>query len=55
MRGALDTTLSNKVCQGLAAGRWLSTVSSTNTTDRHDIAQTLLKVALNIITIAHLH
>jgi hypothetical protein len=37
---------------GLAAGRWFSPgtpVSSTNKTDRHDIAEILLKVALNTI------
>jgi hypothetical protein len=40
-----------KVCQWLAEGWWFSSgipVSSTNTTDRHNIAETLLKVALNI-------
>jgi hypothetical protein len=42
-RGVLDTTLCDKVCQWLAAGRW---VSSTNKTQRHDIAEILLKVAL---------
>jgi hypothetical protein len=30
------------------------TVSSTNKTDRHDIAEILLKVVLNTITITHL-
>jgi hypothetical protein len=37
----------------LATGQWLSPgtpVSSTNKTDRHDIAEILLKVALNTIT-----
>jgi hypothetical protein len=34
-----------------AAGLWFSLVSSTNKTDRHDIAEILLKVALNTITI----
>jgi hypothetical protein len=36
----------------LTAGWWLSPgtpVSSTNTTDRHDITEILLKVALNTI------
>jgi hypothetical protein len=36
----------------LYIGRWFSPdtpVSSTNKTDRHDIAEILLKVALNII------
>jgi hypothetical protein len=39
--GILNTTLCNKICQGL------SPVSSTNKTDRHEIAEILLKVALN--------
>jgi hypothetical protein len=46
--------LCGKVCQWLATGRWLSPgtpASSTNKTDRHDITEILLKVALNIITI----
>jgi hypothetical protein len=37
---------------GLAAGLWFSpgtTISSTNKTDSHDIAEILLKVALNTI------
>jgi hypothetical protein len=37
----------------LATGRWVSPgspVSSTNKTDRHDIAEILLSVALNTIT-----
>ena len=53
-RGVLDTTLCDKVCQWLAAGLWFSQstpVSSTNKTDRHDIAEILLKVALNTITL----
>jgi len=48
----LDTTLCDKVC--LMAGRWFSpgtSVSSTNKTDRHDITEILLKVALNTITL----
>jgi hypothetical protein len=48
-----DTTLSDKMYQWLATGRWFSPdtpVSSTNTTDRHDIAETLLTVVLNTIT-----
>jgi precorrin-6B methylase 2 len=43
-----------KVCQRLATGRWFSPgspVSSTNKTDRHDITEILLKVALNTTTI----
>ena len=46
------TTLCNKVCQWLATGQWFSPgppVSSTNKTDRHDITEILLKVALNTI------
>ena len=49
-RVVLDTTLCDKVCQWLATGRWFSPVtpvSSTNKTDRHDITEILLKVALN--------
>jgi hypothetical protein len=42
----LDTTLCDKVCQGLAAGQCIP-VSSTNKTDRHDITDILLKVTLN--------
>ena len=44
------TTLCDKVCQWLAAGRWISPgtpVSSTNKADRHDIIEILLKVALS--------
>ena len=46
------TTLCDIVCQWLATGRWFSLgppVSSTNKTDRHDITEILLKVALNTI------
>jgi len=46
------TTLCDKVCQWLETGRWFSPgppVSSTNKTDRHDITEILLKVALNTI------
>ena len=52
-RGVLDTTLCDKVCQWRVAGRWFSPgtpVSSTNNTDRHDITEIFLKVALNTIT-----
>jgi hypothetical protein len=44
--------LSDKVYQLLAHGRWFSQgtpASSTTKTDRHDIAEILLKVALNRI------
>jgi len=47
-RGALDTTLCDKVCQWLATGRWFypgTSVSSTNKTDRHDVDELLFKVA----------
>ena len=50
--GVLNTTLSDKVCQWLAIGQWFSPcapVSSTNKTNRHDIIEILLKVALNTI------
>ena len=46
------TTLCDKVCQWLATGRWFSPgppVSPTNKTERHDIAEILLKVALSTI------
>ena len=48
-RGVLDATLCDKVCQWLATGQWFSPVSSTNKTDRPDVTEILLKVALNII------
>jgi hypothetical protein len=43
------TTLCDKVCKWLATGRWSSPVSSNNKTDRHDISEILLKMALNTI------
>jgi hypothetical protein len=43
---ALDATC-DKVCQW--HGRRFSPVSSTNKTDRHDITEIVLKVALNTI------
>jgi hypothetical protein len=49
-----DTTLCDKVCQWLAAGRWFSLgtpISSINKTDRNDITEILLKVILNTITL----
>jgi hypothetical protein len=48
----MNTTLCDEVCQRLVTGRWFSqetAVSITNKTDRHDITEMLLKVALNII------
>ena len=50
--GVLNTTLCDEVCQWLVAGRGFSPgtpVSTTNKTDRHDIAEILLKVALSTI------
>ena len=46
--------VTDKVWQWPVTGRWLSLdtpVSSTNKTDRHDITEILLKVALNTITL----
>jgi len=46
------TTLCDKVCQWLTTGRWFSQgppVSSTIKTDRHEITEILLKVALKTI------
>jgi len=40
---------SDKLYQLLAHGRWFSPASSTTKTGRHDIAEILLKVALNTI------
>ena len=51
-RGVLDTTVCDKVCQWLVVDRDFSLgspVSSTNKTDRHLIAEILLKVVLNTI------
>ena len=52
-RCVLDTTLCDQVCQWLVTGRWFSLctlISSTSKTDRHDIIEILLKVALNTQT-----
>jgi len=49
-----DTTLVDEVCQLFAAGRWFSPCtpdSSTNTTDRHNITEMLLNVALSTINL----
>jgi hypothetical protein len=51
-RGVLDTTLCDKVCQLDATGLMVfsgTLVASTNKTVRHNIAEILLKVALNTI------
>jgi hypothetical protein len=56
LQSVLDTTLCDKVFQWLATGQWFSLgtpVSSTNKTDNHDIAEILLKVALNTTTLTH--
>jgi hypothetical protein len=53
-QGVIDTTLCDKVCQWLATGRWFLSgipVSSINKTDRHDITEILLKVALNTMNL----
>ena len=50
--GVLDRTLCDKVCQWLASGQCFSpgtSVSSSNKTDCHDIAEILLKETLNTI------
>jgi hypothetical protein len=52
------TTLCDEDCQWLATGRWFSSdtpVTSTNKTDRHDIAEILLKLALSTITLCNLY
>ena len=48
-RDVLDTTLCDKVCQWLATCRWFfpGTPFSSNKTDRHDMIEIFLKVALN--------
>jgi hypothetical protein len=40
-------TASDKAYQLLAHGRWFSPASSTTKTNRHDMAEILVKVALN--------
>ena len=56
-RGALNTTLCDKVCHWLAPGRWFSLVSSNNKIYCHDIqvAEILLKVAVNTISLTRNH
>ena len=52
VRGVLDTTLCDKVCQCFVTGRWFSPstlVSSTNTTEHCGIPAIVLTVALNTI------
>jgi uncharacterized membrane protein YidH (DUF202 family) len=50
LRWVVLDKLFDQVYQWLAACQWFSLVSSTNKTDRHNIAKILLKVALNTIT-----
>ena len=53
-RDVLDATLCDKACEWLAGSRWFSpgfAVSSTIKTNRNDIAEMLLKVTLNTITL----
>ena len=55
-RCIFDTTLCDQAYQLLEAERWFSPsdpVSSTNKTDRHDITEMLLKVALSTIPLSH--
>jgi hypothetical protein len=53
----MSTVCLSMICQGcqwLATGRWFSSgtpVSSTNKTDRHDITEMLLQVALNTLNL----
>ena len=52
MRGVLNTTLCDQVCQWLVAGRWFSQgtpVSFTDKTKCHNITEIKLKVTLNSI------
>jgi hypothetical protein len=52
MGSVLDTTLCDKVSQWLVTGQWFSSdtpISATNKTNRHDMTEVLLKVALNTI------
>ena len=54
-RGILDTTLCDKICQWLVAGRLFSKGTlafSTNKTDHHNITDILLKVALNTVSLS---
>jgi hypothetical protein len=49
---ALIELLVSGVYQLVAQGRWFSPASSTTKTGRHDIAEILLKVALNMILVS---
>ena len=50
MQNQITEKKCDRACQWLTTGWWYSPVSSTNKTDRHDIAKILMKVALNTIT-----
>jgi hypothetical protein len=54
----LDTTACDKVCQWLTTGRWFSPgsqISSTNTTEHHDVTEILMNtIAVNLINV-HIH
>ena len=52
--GVFDSTLSNTVCQWIAAGRYSprKPVSYINKTDRHDISVILLKVMYSTIILS---
>ena len=53
-QSVFDTTPCDKVCQWLPAGRWFSPdtrVSFTNEIGHHGIAEILLKMALNTMTL----
>jgi len=52
--GVPDTTLCDKVCQWVTAGQRFSP-GTTNKTNRHDIAEILLKVTLNTINLSLSH
>jgi hypothetical protein len=49
LKGVLETTLCDNVCDLWGGFLWVLLVSSTNKTDRHDITELVLKVALNTI------
>jgi hypothetical protein len=46
-----DHPLCDNVRQWYAAGRWISPVSTSNKTDRHDIIDILLNAVLNTIAL----
>ena len=56
LRGILEITLYDKVCQLLVASWWVcpgTPVFSSNKTDLHDITDALLKTSLIAIAILH--